>query len=139
VAIAKILVIDDDRSIRHLLDVHLRQKGYDVVLAENGPRGLELFHQELPDIIVLDFKMPGMDGLAVLNHLRRTNPNQAVIMFTGTLTSKAEQQIRALAVTEIVKKESSQDSLDQALKRVLKTSRPDQARAQRNSQATSPA
>ena len=45
---AKILVIDDDRGIRHLLDTLLRHKGYDVLLAENGQTGLELFRQERP-------------------------------------------------------------------------------------------
>ena len=45
---AKILVIDDDRGIRHLLDSVLSDKGYSVLLAESGPKGIELFHQERP-------------------------------------------------------------------------------------------
>jgi CheY-like chemotaxis protein len=127
--VAKILVIDDDRGIRHLLDVHLRQKGYDVLLADNGPRGLELFRQEKPDVIVLDLKMPDMDGLTVLQRVRSLNLDQSVIIFTGACTPKAEQQIRALGVTEIVKKDFSEDRLGQALKRVLKTAHPDHKKA----------
>ena len=48
---AKILVIDDERSIRQLLDAFRRRKGYDVVLVENGQRGLELFRQEQPVLL----------------------------------------------------------------------------------------
>jgi len=115
----KILVIDDDRGIRHLLDAFLRRKGYDVVLAENGQRGLKLLRQEHPGVIVLDLKMPEMDGLAVLQEIRRIDRHQPVIMFTGTWTAKTEQQIRMLGVTEIVKKEFSLGPLEDSLGRLL--------------------
>ena len=117
---AKILVIDDARSIRSLLASLLRRKGYQVMLAENGAEGLELFRQEQPDVIVLDLKMPGMDGLTVLQHVRRVSLDQPVIMLTGTWTPTMEQQVRALGVTELLKKEFPQDQLEEALKRVLK-------------------
>ena len=66
---AKILVIDDEPGIRDLLDTLLRRKGYDVVLAESGQKGLDLFRRERPDVIVLDLKMPGMDGPVSYTHL----------------------------------------------------------------------
>jgi CheY-like chemotaxis protein len=77
---AKILVIDDDRGIRHLLDALLRHKGYHVLLAKNGQRGLELYRRERPDVIVLDLKMPEMDGLTVLRHVRSLNLTQPIII-----------------------------------------------------------
>ena len=120
----KVLVIDDDQGIRHLLDAFLRQKGYDVVLADGGRKGLELFRQERPDVIVLDLKMPEMDGLAVLHHVRSLNLDQPVIMYTGAWTSKTEQQVRAFGVTEIVKKDSSLDRLEDSLRRVLNAPSP---------------
>ena len=83
---AKVLVIDDELSIRSLLSAVLRQKGYDVVLAENGRKGLESFHQERPDVIVLDLIMPEMDGMAVLQSIRCVDLNQPVIIFTGAWT-----------------------------------------------------
>ena len=119
--LAKILVIDDDRGVRHLLNALLRRKGYDVVLAETGQKGLELFSQEHPDVIVLDLNMPEMDGLTVLRHVRQLNPTQPVIMLTGTWTAKTEQQVRAHGVTEIVKKGASIHPLEDALTRLLKT------------------
>ena len=118
---AKILVIDDDRGIRHLLDTLLRHKGYHVLLAENGQTGLELFRQERPDVIVLDLKMPEMDGLTVLRHIRSLNIHQPVIIYSGAWTSKTDQQIRALGITETVTKDRSLDHLEEAVKRALKS------------------
>ena len=116
---AKILVIDDEPGIRELLDTLLRRKGYDVVLAESGQKGLELFHRERPDVIVLDLKMPGMDGLTVLQQVRSLDPRKPVIVLTGAGTAEAEQQVRALGVTEFVEKGFSLHLLGDALKRLL--------------------
>ncbi|MBU6482912.1 MAG: response regulator [Nitrospirae bacterium] len=116
---AKILVIDDEQGIRDLLDTLLRRKGYDVVVAESGRKGLELFRRERPDVIVLDLKMPGMDGLTVLQEVRRVDPKQLVIILTGVGTPEVEQQVRALGVTEFVEKEFSLHLLGDSLKRLL--------------------
>lgn len=116
---AKILVIDDEQSIRHLLDTLLSRKGYDVVLADGGRKGLELIRREHPDVVVLDLKMPEMDGVTVLQQIRRLNPDQPVIILTGAATPEREQQVRALGVTEFVEKEFSLHRLGDALKRLL--------------------
>ena len=121
---SKILVIDDERSIRHLLGAYLRRKAYDVVLAENGQRGLDLLRHEQPDVIVLDLNMPEMNGLTVLRHIRSLKHDQPVIMFSGAWTSEKEHQVRALGVTELVQKELSLDRLDDALKRTFKILEP---------------
>ena len=116
---AKILVIDDEQGIRDLLDTLLRRKGYDVVLAESGQKGLDLFRRERPDVVVLDLKMPGMDGLAVLRQVRSLNPKQPVIVLTGAGTPEIEQQVRTLGVTEYVEKEFSLHLLGDSLNRLL--------------------
>jgi DNA-binding NtrC family response regulator len=115
----KILVIDDEQGIRHLLDTLLRRKGYDVVLAESGRQGLELFRRERPDVIVLDLKMPEMDGLTVLRQIQNLDPGKPVIILTGAGTAEAERQVRALGVTEYVEKEFSLHLLGDSLKRIL--------------------
>jgi CheY-like chemotaxis protein len=115
----KILVIDDEQGIRNLLDTLLRRKGYDVVLAESGRQGLELFRRERPDVIVLDLKMPEMDGLTVLRQIKNLDPGKPVIILTGAGTAAAEQQVRALGVTEYVEKEFSLHLLGDSLKRLL--------------------
>ena len=121
---AKILVIDDEQGIRNLLDTLLRRKGYDVLLAESGWKGLELFRREHPDVIVLDLKMPEMDGIAVLEQVRSLNPDQHVIILTGAGTPEMEQRVYALGVSEFVHKEFSLHRLGEALKRLLKASAP---------------
>jgi len=115
----KILVIDDEQSIRNLLDTILRRKGYDVVLADSGRQGLELFRRERPDVIVLDLKMPEMDGLTVLRQIHSLDPKKPVIVLTGAGTPEVEQQVRALGVTEYVEKEFSLHLLGDSLKRLL--------------------
>ena len=116
---AKILVIDDEQGIRNLLHTLLRRKGYDVILADSGEHGLEFFRRYRPDVIVLDLKMPGMDGLTVLQQVHSLNPQQPVIMLTGAGTPEAEFQARALGVTEFVEKEFSLHLLGDALTRLL--------------------
>jgi DNA-binding response OmpR family regulator len=121
---AKVLVIDDEQGIRALLDTLLRRKGYDVIVAESGQKGLECFRRERPDVLVLDLKMPGMDGLTVLRQIRSLDPIMPVIILTGAGTVETEQRVRALGVTEYVEKEFSLHLLGDALKRLLKTPHP---------------
>ncbi|HMF85913.1 MAG TPA: response regulator [Nitrospiraceae bacterium] len=121
---AKLLVIDDEQGIRNLLDTLLSRKGYDVVLADGGRKGLELIRRERPDVVVLDLKMPGMDGVTVLQQVRSLNPKQPMIILTGAGTPETEQQVRVLGVIEFVQKEFSLHRLGDSLKRLLKTPDP---------------
>ena len=117
---AKILVIDDEQGIRNLLDALLSRKGYAIVLADGGLKGLELFRRERPDVVVLDLNMPDMGGVAVLEQIRALKPDQPVIVLTGAGTPEKEQQLHALGVSEFVEKEFSLHHLGDALKRLLK-------------------
>jgi DNA-binding NtrC family response regulator len=121
---AKVLVIDDEQGIRSLLDTLLSRKGYDVLLADGGRKGPELFRRERPDVIVLDLNMPEMDGVAVLHQVRSFKPDQPFIIVTGAGSSEKEQRVHALGVSEFVEKEISLHRLGDALKRLLKTSNP---------------
>jgi DNA-binding response OmpR family regulator len=118
---AKILVIDDEQGIRDLLDTLLRRKGYDVVLAADGQKGLESFRRERPDVVILDLKMPVMNGLAVLQELQRLRSTKPVIILTGAGTPEIERRVMALGVTDFVEKEFSLHGLGDALKRLLDT------------------
>ena len=114
-----ILVIDNNMGDRHLLDTILRHRGYEVLLAENGEKGLDLFRQKRPDVIVLDLKLEEMDGLTVLRYIRSLNRNQRVIIYSGACDPKTEQQILALGITEMIKKSCSLDHLEEALQHAL--------------------
>ncbi|HSL02913.1 MAG TPA: response regulator [Nitrospiraceae bacterium] len=118
----KVLVIDDEESIRTLLAMRLRHRGYDVLLADNGQKGLELYRQERPDIILLDLIMPEPDGVNVLKQIRSVDLDQPVIMWTGDNTSRTQQQVRALGASEVIVKGSAAlHSLEATIKRLLKT------------------
>jgi DNA-binding response OmpR family regulator len=126
---AKLLVIDDEPGIRELLDTLLSRKGYDVILADSGQKGLEVFCRARTDVVVLDLKMPGMDGLTVLQQIRHLNPTQPVIILTGAGTPESEQQVRELGVTEYVEKQFSLHLLGDALNRLIKMPHPVTQRA----------
>ncbi len=80
---SKILVIDDEKSIRNTLKDILEYENHEVELAENGPSGLELFSQNSYEIVLCDIKMPDMDGLEVLAKINDINPEIPVIMISG--------------------------------------------------------
>ena len=111
----KVLVIDDEPYTRALLDIHLRHRGYDVMLAGDGWKGLQLYHQEHPDVILLDLNMPELDGVTVLKEIRAVDLNQPVIVLTADSTPEMEQQVRAIGVNEFVLKSSSMHLLEDTL------------------------
>jgi two-component system, NtrC family, sensor kinase len=80
---AKILVVDDEQSIRNMMQMTLELDGHQVVLAEDGPTGLEMFKQESPDVVLLDVRLPRMDGREVLTRIKALDPDSEVIIITG--------------------------------------------------------
>lgn len=66
-----ILLIEDNEQNRYLLGFLLGRHGYEVIVAENGPRGITLAKQFAPSVVLLDIQLPGMDGYAVARELRR--------------------------------------------------------------------
>jgi CheY-like chemotaxis protein len=118
----KVLVIDDEPSDRALLDMKLRYQGYDVLFAHNGWKGLQLYRQERPDVIVLDLRMPELDGVTVLKEIRRVDLKQPVIIWTGDTDPETERQVRALGVSAFIVKGSSIHLLMDTFKSILKPS-----------------
>ena len=79
----RILVIDDEAPIRDSLKMTLEYEGYDVIGAATGQEGLALAEREAPDLVLLDVKMPGMDGIEVLERLRNMNDSLPVVVVSG--------------------------------------------------------
>lgn len=82
----RILVVDDERSILELVTAYLTREGYEVRTAEDGPTGLRAARTFKPDLIVLDIMLPGMDGIELLQELRRASD-----VYTIMLTAKSEE------------------------------------------------
>ncbi len=121
---AKVLVIDDEANVRMVTDLLLTRMGHQALLADNGRMGLQLFRREHPDVIVLDVKMPEMDGIEVLKQIRRVDLKQPVIVLTGDNSPETEREVRALGVNEFIVKGSSLASLGETLKRMIKAITP---------------
>jgi two-component system, OmpR family, response regulator MprA len=79
----RILIVDDDRAVREALRRTLTLGGYDVQLAEDGEQALEQVVQAVPDAMVLDVGMPGIDGLEVCRRLRRLGNRVPILMLTA--------------------------------------------------------
>ncbi len=79
----KILLIDDEADILRVMSRSLEADGYEVYTAGDGEQGLALFDDELPDIVLTDVKMPGMDGIEVLRAIRQRSDDSEVIIVTG--------------------------------------------------------
>jgi len=78
-----ILVVDDDKNLRRLYKAELEAEGYRVLLAENGHRACELIPTEHIDIVVMDIRMPEMDGLEAMGRILREQQNMPVILNTA--------------------------------------------------------
>jgi two-component system response regulator PilR (NtrC family) len=79
----KILVVDDEQSMREFLDIMLKKEGYKVSLASNGEEVLKYIGKDIFDLVLLDIRMPKMDGITVLRKIKSTSPETVVIMITA--------------------------------------------------------
>ena len=79
----KILIVDDQNGIRILLMELFGNEGYQMYQAANGKAALEVVEKDTPDLVLLDMKIPGMDGLEILKHIKSTHPQIKVIMMTA--------------------------------------------------------
>jgi two-component system nitrogen regulation response regulator NtrX len=96
---ARILLIDDDAGIRDSMRMPLEYEGYEYVAAGSAEEGINLVQRESPDIVFLDVKMPGMDGMEALNRIKAVNENLPVVMISahGTASLGAEATRRGAA------------------------------------------
>ena len=79
----KLIAIDDELEFTKTLDQFFSTRGYEVHVALTGTSGVELIDYHKPDVVLVDLKLPGMDGDQILQHIRRTHPNTKVIVITA--------------------------------------------------------
>ena len=101
-----VLIIDDDRIVRRILQSALSQKGFDVYTSEDGPSGIETAQKENIDVILLDWMMPGMDGMEVLKQLKNNEKTKhiPVFMLTGKEAGHDITQAVTLGVDDYIVK-----------------------------------
>lgn len=113
----KILVIDDEKPTLSMFKLFLGAYGYEVLTAESGEEGLEVFSAQKPSIVLTDIKMPGMDGLQVLKRIKELDPLTEVIVITGHGDMDIAIKALNLNATDFINKPIQKTDLDTALKR----------------------
>jgi len=117
----KVLVVDDEIHIVHVVAIKLRNNGYEVITAENGAKAFELACQENPDIIVTDFQMPVMTGVELVANLRANQQTKdiPVIMLTARSFAVEDDQAQDLQISEFLSKPFSPKELLKSIEDIL--------------------
>lgn len=115
----RILVVDDEASIRRILETRLKMVGYDVVTAEDGEEAVEVYNKTAPDLVILDVMMPKMDGYGVTREIRRTSDVPIIIL---TALGDVSERITGLELgaDDYVIKPFSPKELEARVKAVLR-------------------
>src|ERR1044071_4274429 len=88
----RVMVVDDTDHVRRMLTSMLSLDGFEEVgNAADGPQAIENVEQADPDVVVVDYKMPGMDGLATARGIRAARPDQVMILYTAYIDDKLEK------------------------------------------------
>ena len=117
----KVLVVDDEIHIVHVVAIKLRNNGYEVISAENGAEGFERAREEKPDIIVTDFQMPVMTGLELVEKIRQNEETKdiPVILLTARSFAISEEQEQDLQISGCISKPFSPRELLENIEDIL--------------------
>jgi len=116
---SSILVVEDEKTALHSLSSLLADEGYNVLQADRGEQGLRLAIREEPDLILLDIRLPDLDGLSVLERLRADHSDAAVIIMTADTTSSNAIRATQLGAFDYVSKPINDDHLLVQIRRAL--------------------
>lgn len=114
-----ILFVDDSRRIRQFWQRELEQCGYTVWLAANGEEAVDVTREMVPDLVVLDIRMPGSDGVGTISRLLELDPDLPVIFYSAHLDD-LEQDFRGWLASAWVDKRGEVDDLKHAITRVIR-------------------
>lgn len=112
---AKILVIDDEVEITSLLKKFLEKEGYEAITANSAKEGIEKLQTEKPNVILLDVRMPEMNGLDAMKRIREIDSNVAVIMATAVVDDKVVAEVVKMKATDYIVKPFDLDYLRKVL------------------------
>jgi DNA-binding response OmpR family regulator len=126
----RILIIDDEPNIRRMMRLALEMDGYEIGEAQDGPAGLQLFGDGAGwDAVVLDERMPGMDGLEVLRRIKEREPEARVIMVTAYASIELAVDAMKLGAKDFVRKPTTPEVLRGALQAALAKEKHPESRA----------
>jgi two-component system response regulator AtoC len=119
VAQKTLLVADDDASIRSLLKQLLSEEGFAVLEASTGIEVVEKVKESSPDLVIMDVRMPELDGIEALSRVKATNPKTAVLIMTAFGSSNAAIRAMELGAFDYITKPFELDKISHSVKRVL--------------------
>jgi len=112
-----ILLVDDEEDIRDVLSISLADMGFEVHTAENAEKALRIYKTIIPEIVLTDIKMPGMDGIDLLKKIKQENPETEVIMITGHGDTDLAIKSLKYEATDFITKPINVDALEISIKR----------------------
>ncbi len=120
---SRILVVDDEAEIRRSLRMILEYEGYEVIEASSGPEGVALAEREAPDLVFLDIKMPGMDGLEALQRMRGANESLPVVIISGHGTVSTAVEATKAGAFDFIEKPLASERVLVTIRNALDTTR----------------
>ena len=116
----KILLVDDEEDFVQTLSERIQLRNFDSHVVLNGEAALQFIEKDVPDVMVLDLKMPGMDGMQVLRIVKKKHPDIQVIILTGHGSEKDEEEARSLGAFDYYQKPVEFDTLVKIIKLAYK-------------------
>lgn len=121
----RVLVVDDELDIREALELVMRDAGWEVITADSGESALEAARGGHFDVVVTDYRMPGLSGAQTLQALKRLDPDTRVIVATGYGSAEQEAECRAVGADDYVRKPFDLGDIVAAVARLMERGQPD--------------
>ena len=115
----KILVVDDEQSMTQFLGIVLRKEGFDVTTVNNGREALERVKSEAFDVVITDIKMPGVDGIQVLNGVKKHDPSLPVVIMTAYASQQSAIEAVNLGAFQYLIKNAKNDEIKLVVRNAL--------------------
>jgi two-component system response regulator PilR (NtrC family) len=119
----RVLVVDDERSMRDLLAIMLKQEGHDVAVVEGGAQAIETLSREVFDLVITDLRMRGVDGLAVLRAAKEHSPETVVVVITAFASTETAVEAMRLGAYDYITKPFKMDEIKLVLANALERKR----------------
>jgi two-component system, NtrC family, response regulator PilR len=120
---ARVLVVDDEKSMRDLLSITLEKEGYDVVTAAGGEAAIEALRRDTMDAVITDLRMPKVDGLQVLRAAKEISPDVAVIVITAVASTETAVEAMKLGAYDYITKPFKLDEVSLIVRNALERKR----------------
>ncbi|MEE4606312.1 MAG: response regulator [Desulfobacteraceae bacterium] len=117
----KILLVDDDEWIRDSLSLFFEAEGCNLLTFETAEEGIEALKQHTCDIVISDYKLPGMDGLEFLRRVKEKQPNVFEILITAYANCETLKEAKMMGVKDIIPKPFTSEDVETSLARIIES------------------